>query len=107
MSHVVSVQTKLHDPAALAAACARLGLPAVEQGTARLYSGEATGLIVRLPGWRYPVVVDPLTGVARFDDFNGAWGNRAQLDRLMQIYAVEKTKVEAHKKGYAVSEQQL
>ncbi len=36
------------------------------QGTARLYSGEATGLIVTLPGWTYPAVIDTQTG-ERFD----------------------------------------
>ena len=31
------------------------------QGTTQLFSGEATGLIVRLPGWEYPAVIDTLT----------------------------------------------
>jgi NAD(P)-dependent dehydrogenase (short-subunit alcohol dehydrogenase family) len=43
MSHVVTIQTKVHDPAAVAAACQRLNLAAPVQGTARLYSGEASG----------------------------------------------------------------
>jgi hypothetical protein len=50
MSHIVCIQSKLRHPAALTTACARLNLPALVQGTARLYSGEATGLIVHLPG---------------------------------------------------------
>jgi hypothetical protein len=65
MSHVVTIQTRVHDPAAVAAACQRLNLAAPVQGTARLYSGEVTGLIVRLPGWQYPAVVEPLTGPIR------------------------------------------
>src|SRR5262245_32343506 len=43
MSHVVTIQTKLHDPGAVVAACQRLNLAAPVQGTAKLYSGEATG----------------------------------------------------------------
>ena len=43
MSHVVTIQTKVHDPAAVAAACQRLNLAAPVQRTTRLYSGEATG----------------------------------------------------------------
>ena len=46
MSHVVTIQTKVHDLAAVVAACQRLNLAAPVQGTGRLYSGEATGLIV-------------------------------------------------------------
>ena len=59
MSHIVTIQTKVHDPAAVAAACQRLQLPAPVQGTAQLFSGQATGLLVQLPGWQYPVVIDP------------------------------------------------
>ena len=68
MSHIVTIATKVRDAAAVAAACQRLGLPQPAQGTARLYSGEATGLLVQLPGWQYPVVIDPLTGAARYDN---------------------------------------
>lgn len=107
MSHVVTVQTRLYDPAALAAACQRLDLAAPVQGTAELYSGQATGHIILLPGWTYPVVVDTLTGAARFDHFEGRWGDPRQLDRLLQGYAVEKCRIEAHRKGYAVTEHQL
>jgi len=107
MSHIVSVQTKVHDPVAIAAACQRLNLPAPTEGTATIFSGEATGLIVHLPDWQFPIVIDTLTGVARYDNFNGCWGEQAQLDRFMQHYAVEKAKAEARKRGYQVSEQAL
>ena len=107
MSHVVTIQTKVHDPVAVAAGCQRLGLAAPVQGTAQLYSGEATGLIVQLPGWEYPAVIDTLTGVIHFDNYGGHWGDQAHLDRFLQAYAVEKARLEARKKGYQFSEQQL
>src|SRR5437762_5920113 len=105
MSHVVTIQTKVHDAAAVAAACRRLGLAAPVRGAARLYSGEAEGLIVQFPGWKYPAVIDPLTGAVRYDNFNGHWGDQAQLDRFLQMYAVEKATLEAHKRGCTVTEQ--
>ena len=107
MSHIVSIHTKLHDPAAVAAACARLGLPAPVQGKAQLFSGEAEGLVIQLPGWAYPAVIDTLTGVVRYDNYQGRWGAQAELGRLLQAYALEKTKIEARKKGYGFTEQQL
>jgi hypothetical protein len=107
MSHVVSIQTKLHDPIAVAAACQRLGLAAPVHGTAGLYSGEATGLIVQFPSWQYPVVIDTLTGTIKYDNFEGHWGDQQHLDRFLQLYAVEKAKLEARKQGYTVSEQAL
>ena len=107
MSHILKIQTKIHDPVAVAAACTRLGLAAPVQGTAKLFSGEATGVLVHLPGWHYPAVIDTLTGSVRFDNFEGRWGNQAELQRFMQIYAVEKAKLEARRRGYRVSEQSL
>ncbi len=104
MSHIVTIQTKLHDPVALAAACRRLGLAEAVHGTAKLFSGEATGLMVRLPGWTYPAVIDAQSGSVQFDNFEGAWGEQQHLDRFLQAYAVEKAKLEARKKNFAVSE---
>src|SRR5438105_2649478 len=105
MSHVVTVKTKVRDPAALASACARLNLAAPVHGTAELYSGTATGLVVKLPGWTYPAVVNIQTGEVRYDNFEGRWGDQKQLDRLLQAYAVEKCRQEARRKGYGIVEQ--
>jgi hypothetical protein len=107
MSHIVTIQARVHDPVAVAAACRRLGLAEPVQGTAQLFSGEASGLIVQLPSWQYPAVIDPLTGAIRYDNYGGAWGEAAQLDRFVQAYAAEKVRLEAKKKGYQISEQAL
>jgi hypothetical protein len=107
VSHVVTIEAEARDPAAVAAACRRLGLPEPAQGTAKLFEGEATGLLVRLPGWLYPAVVEPGTGRVRYDDFNGAWGDPAQLGRFLQAYALEKAGIEARGRGHAVAERAL
>jgi hypothetical protein len=107
VSHIVTIKTELRDHAAVSAACLRLELPPPIQGSAQLFSGEVTGLIVRLPDWTYPVVIDTTSGVVQYDNYQGAWGNQAQLDRFLQIYAVEKARIEARKKGHQVSEQAL
>jgi hypothetical protein len=107
MSHLVTIHTKVHDPAAVTAACRRLGLAEPVQGTARLYSGEVSGLLVQLPGWQYPAVIDVRTGTLHYDNFEGRWGAQKELDRFLQSYAVEKAKLAARAKGYAVREQAL
>ncbi len=76
MSHIVSIQTRVHDPIAINAACARLGLKAPVQGTAELFSGSASGLLVQFEGWEYPAVIDTLTGTIRYDNFGGAWNGQ-------------------------------
>jgi hypothetical protein len=107
MSHIVSIRTQVRDPIALAAACGRLGLAAPTQGTARLFSSQKSGHLVQLPGWRYPVVVDLAAGQTHFDNYEGAWGGQAELDKLLQAYAVEKARLEARKAGHTVTEQPL
>jgi hypothetical protein len=107
MSHIVTIRTDIRDPAALLAACSRLGLPAPLRGRARLFSGEAEGLVIHLPGWQYPIVVDAGAGKVHYDNYGGAWGEKHQLDRLLQAYAVEKARLEARKAGHTVTEQAL
>ena len=84
-----------------------MGLGEPVQGTARLFADQASGLIVQLPGWRYPVVVDAAAGAVRCDNYGGAWGAASELDRLLQAYAVEKARIEARKAGRTVTEQAL
>ena len=107
MSHIVQIQTQIRDAQAVAAACRRLllGKPQVE--TVELFSSTETGLAVQLPGWRYPVVCDLASGQAKYDNFGGCWGEQQELDRFLQAYAVEKARLEAHKRGHTVTEQSL
>ena len=107
MSHIVTIHTQVRDAAAVAAACQRLGLPPPREGTTRLFSGEATGLIVELSGWRYPLVCEVSTGTLKFDNFGGQWGDQTALDQFLQRYACEKTLIEARRSGHSVTEQSL
>lgn len=107
MSHVVMIQTEVRDATAVQAACSRLSLPAPGGGTFRLFAGEATGLGVELPEWRYPVVCDLASGTLHYDNYNGRWGDPFQLGRFLQGYAVEKAKLEARRRGHSVAEHLL
>ena len=107
MSHIVTIQTQVRDPVAVAAACQRLKLPQPVQGRFRLFSGEVARLGVELPGWRYPVVCQTETGEVKFDNFEGRWGEQRHLDAFLQGYAVEKAKLEARRRGHCVIEQPL
>jgi len=107
MSHIVQIQTEVRDAHAVSAACERLSLAAPQHGRFQLFSAEAEGLGVQLPDWRYPAVCELSTGAVKYDNFGGRWGDQRELERFLQIYAVEVTKLEARKKGYAVTEQPL
>jgi len=107
MSHIVQIKTEVRDGIAVQAACHRLGLEAPVPGTVTLFAAEATGLLVRLPGWIYPAVFDTRSGQVRFDNYGGRWGEQVQLDRFLQAYAVEKATLEARRRGHTVTEQTL
>ena len=107
MSHIVSIKAEIRDAAAVQAACRRLGLSEPEHGTVKLFSGEATGLAVKLPDWQYPVVCNTASGQVRYDNFNGRWGDQQHLDKFMQAYAVERAKLEARRRGHSTTEQTL
>jgi hypothetical protein len=107
MSHIVEIQTEVRDPAAVAAACQRLGLPEPVHGTAKLFEGEAAGWLVKLPGWLYPIVIDTANASVRFDNYGGSWGAAEHLDHFLQAYGVAMAAIEARKKGLSVAEQTL
>lgn len=107
MSHIVSIKTQVKDPLAVAAACRRLQLSEPHTGTAKLYTSEATGLIVALPEWLYPVICDTATGELHYDNFKGRWGDESHLHRFLQAYAVEKATIEARRAGHSVRESLL
>ena len=107
MSHIVQIKTHIKDRVAVAAACLRLGLAEPVEETVRLFSSQVKGLAVRLPGWRYPVVCDVASGEVKFDNYGGHWGEQKQLDGFLQVYACEKAKIEARRRGHSVTEQML
>lgn len=107
MSHIVTIQTQVRDPAAIDLACGRLQLPPPVFGTVMLFSETATGWQVQLPEWHYPVVCDVEQSRLHFDNFGGRWGNQSHLDRFLQAYAVEMAKLQARKQGFSAVEQPL
>jgi hypothetical protein len=74
------------------------------QGRAKLFSEEVEGLAVQLNDWVYPVICDISSGALRYDDYGGRWGAKEHLDRFIQMYAVEKAKIEARRRGHSYTE---
>lgn len=107
MSHIVTIQTEVHDPEAIRLACGRLQWPAPTYGPAALFTQTVNGWRLQLPGWTYPVVCNVERREVLFDNYEGLWGDRAHLNRFLQAYAVEKARLEARKQGYSTVEQQL
>lgn len=105
MSHIVTIRSQLRDAVAIGAACRRLGLAEPVHGTATMYAGQtAQGLLVQLPGWEFPIAIDTTSGEVKADNFGGHWGEQVPLDRFVQMYVVEKCRLEARRKGLTMTE---
>ena len=107
MSHVVQIKTEIRDINAVRHACIRLQLAPPVQGTFELYNSTELGYGVNLRDWKYPVVCKLESGAIRYDNFNGRWGDPQRLGEFQQLYAVEKSKLEARLQGLTTSEQAL
>ena len=82
---MLPVVTSIHDPAALAATCKRLGLPPPTRGSGRLGGREVPGWVVRLPGL-CPVVCDTLSGLVLYRPLDNAHGRYARLIKFVELY---------------------
>ena len=90
--------TTVHDPLAIAAVCRRLNLPVPEEGCVHLDDREASGWIVRLPGVRFAIVCDTLTGLIAYHPGDNAFGRYAQIMRFVyRVYAVQTERLQASK----------
>jgi hypothetical protein len=114
MSHFVAIKTSVRDVNALRKACEELGLELLEKGTARGYSRNTIkgDYVIRLSGpYDVAVNLDKETGSYGFstDWFAGHVEKEVGKDysRLLQLYAVHKTSLEAKKKGLTCRRQQL
>lgn len=107
MSHVTTISLRVTDREALNRACRTLGLEEPTEGSVKFYDGTThEGLVVRLPDYVYPAVVDG-DGHIRVDHFEGRWGAPERLDELMQRYGCEKVRLEATRAGHSVVERRL
>jgi hypothetical protein len=102
MSHVATIALEFRDREVLAEAAAACGL-AFGEDTVTFFNGtRVTGTVMRLPGWRYPVVIDG-QGRLHYDHYEGRWGNLAQLHRFRQAYAEAATTRFARASGYLIT----
>ena len=106
MSHIVTIEAQMTNPAAVARACTLLELPEPVHGEHKVFSRNVTGLAVRLPGWTYPAVVDE-AGKLQYDNYNGSWGKQEHVDRFAQYYPLAAAQLAAETAGARYSEIQI
>jgi hypothetical protein len=79
------IVTTVHDPVALAATCRRFGLSPPAEHSAQL-DAEVFGWVVRLPGLRFPLVCDTLTGLIAYH--GNRTSNRWKTKELREVLNV-------------------
>jgi len=105
MSHITTVTIELRDHAALALAVEAMGGTVLGEGSHRLFNYSYNpptikqGFGFNLPGWRFPLVLQADNTLA-FDNFEGSWGNMADIQTLTGHYTIQKAKVETDACGW-------
>lgn len=110
MSHTVRMKSKLTEPTIIARAAdrwaKRMGKTCqVEMNSwAQLYDrAHAQGTVLKINGWRYPVVVKD-DGQLLYDDFGGTWGNVRDLHGIQQHYSALIVGDQMREEGWVVEE---
>jgi hypothetical protein len=49
----------------------------------------STGYRIKLPGFDYPIVVDPKSGNIAMDNYNGKWGDEKYINELKRAYPMQ------------------
>ena len=91
MSHTATVKTELRSRQMIQRAAKAMKLEcSVGDFTQTFYQGtpQKGDVLVKLPGWSYPVLINTKTAEVHFDNFNGIWGEAARLDDLIQEYSL-------------------
>jgi hypothetical protein len=111
MSHFTQVKSEIADMEALRATIARMEFQLLENAQCRYYYGtEQKSLVIKLPG-KYDAALEKQADGSYSivaDWYDGHVAKRIGQDGeiLLQMYAVEKAKIEGHKRGFMVTETQ-
>ena len=119
MSHFVTIQTQIHDVAALEDACAELGVELLHDSEARGYANQTRrgDLVIRLKG-PYDIAANRQegeSGASKQEPYTLTtdwWNGHVEKEvgpnygRLLQLYGVHKTLREARRKRLRVTRRQ-
>ena len=113
MSHFTEIKTQIRDIAALREACKELGVELESQATARGYAGQTRqgDHVIRLKG-PYDIALNRQED-GTFGLVTDWWAGHVEKEvgsgfgKLLQLYGVHKTRLEAKRKGYTVKRQTL
>lgn len=92
MPRVVTIQTRLHDPLAVAATCRQLGLPPPVFRQLCLAGQVVHGYLIDLASGNATVVLDTLTGLLRCSCEEGEHFPDRHLNRFLRCYVAEKAR---------------
>jgi hypothetical protein len=90
MPRVVTIQTRFHDPNAVAAACRRLDLPAPVRKVVCFPGRVIHGYLIEFQSCRSTALLDPLTGLLRCEAQDGEELPNRPLNRFLRAYVAEK-----------------
>ena len=104
MSHSIAAELRCPNVEIVERTIAIMGLRRVAGERHTLFDGrKVEGIGFELPNWRKMVAIDR-AGVPHYDNYNGSWGDIAELDKFLQTYAVEDAMQQAALNGFSVAQ---
>lgn len=97
--------TSVRNPVALAATCREEGINPPKQQSVRLDAKRLSGLVIYLPGMRFPVVVDVRTGLIFYHRLDNAFQPYALLMRFIYRFYAVQARLKRNENGAAETQQ--
>jgi hypothetical protein len=106
MSHIAWVKSAVTDLSVVQEVASQHGYSFdASCKTHKIFMSQVEGSALHLPGWTYPIVIQP-NGDLAYDHYNGLWGNPDHLQTFLHEYttmSVLKNLQAAGIAGYVVS----
>lgn len=106
MSHIVTIQTELKNKESIQEVCKALNVQYLGQKTTKYYNTTKSGIAVQFRNWKYPVTIQE-NGSVYFDNYQGSWGNKKDLDAFINEYSLVETVGKLKKKNLRYEVQRL
>ena len=104
MSQLLAGKTNMTREDIVRLAAVRCNATILGRGQFTVYSSTIAGFGVKFPNWRFPLVIDLDNGEIHYDNYEGSWGDIAELSQFKQAYTAELVRDAAKKMGHSVTE---
>lgn len=99
MSETITIRTEYKNLDILKACVERMNGKWLGHGSHKLFAETVQGYGFKLNKWSYPIVLTDSLDSLKYDDYNGSWGNVADLSLIHSDYIISQAEQTAMNNG--------